>query len=196
MTNQRAIELITQIKNGDESAFTELYHGYYNLVFSICLKIVVDEGTAEDTASEVFVKVWKKLDRWDASKGRFVCWLSMVARNTAIDKVRQRKFKVVPRLFTERELDIDVDIEDRSASVLDGLIANELFEIINAALKKLENQRYAEYYKLYSFESNSYPDISAKTGAKIGTVRIGIHRAELKLREIILSDYPELEEML
>lgn len=165
-------------------------------MFSICLKIVVDEGTAEDTASEVFVKVWQKLDKFHADKGRFVSWLSLVAKNTAIDKVRPRKFKVVPRLFTESELDIDVDIEDRSASALDGLVANELFEIINAALKKLENQRYAMYFKLRHIDGWNYEEIAEHLDVKVMTVKTGIFRAKCKLQKLIMNRYPELEGLL
>ena len=45
---------------------------------------------AEEVASDVFIKVWQKLSKWDTEQGSFQAWLNTVARNTIIDAIRKR----------------------------------------------------------------------------------------------------------
>ena len=198
MTNSRAKALVMQIRAGNEAAFTELYNGCYGLVFGICIKIVEDRGTAEDTASEVFVKVWNKLDKYDPAKGGFLAWLSLVARNSAIDKVRRRKTKIIPRLFTEAEIESETDLQvvDNAISVLDTFIEEEFVGIVETALKQVKQPHYAQCFRLQNLEGYSIREISEETGLKEPTVKIAIYRAKAQLRQIILLAYPELRELL
>ncbi len=198
MENARAIELISQIRNGDENAFTELYNGFYRMVYSICLKIVEDNEIAKDTTSEVFVKVWHKLDKWDSRKGKFCSWLTMVARNASIDKMRPRVNKVEPRLLTETEIanGIEMRVKDKSVSPLEALVINEFSDIVQTALKSVRPRRYAKYFQLKHCEGWTVREIAEAMELKEGTVKIGIYRAKLQLREILARVYPEVEELL
>lgn len=67
-----------------------LYANYSAVLYGIIRRVIPDEETARDVLQEVFVKIWKNLDQYDASKGRIYTWMINVARNTAIDKTRSK----------------------------------------------------------------------------------------------------------
>lgn len=83
--------LLQRIAQGDKEAFMELYHRYVNLVYSMALRVVRDEQTAEEVTQDVFMKIWQKGTLYDARRGRFSSWLLSVTRFTAIDRLRYEK---------------------------------------------------------------------------------------------------------
>lgn len=85
-------QLIPMLKLGDEAAFAILYDNYAALLFGVILRIVGDQKDAENLLQDCFVKVWQKVDSFNAAKGRFTSWLINIARNTAIDYRRSKYF--------------------------------------------------------------------------------------------------------
>jgi len=85
-------ELLVLIYKKDEKAFTHLYDMYSKSLFSIISLLIKNTEEAEDVLQEVFVKIWKNLDSYNESKGRFYTWILNIARNTAIDKLRSKDF--------------------------------------------------------------------------------------------------------
>jgi len=71
-------------------AFEALYERYGNLVYSVTLKVLGDVVAAEDAVQDIFLRLWRRPDRFDSSRGRFLSWLLTVARNRAIDERRSR----------------------------------------------------------------------------------------------------------
>ena len=74
----------------DEHAFAVLYDRYIDLVYSASLRILGDAGLAEDTAQDVFVRLWRRPETFIAERGRFLSWLMSVTRNRAVDELRAR----------------------------------------------------------------------------------------------------------
>lgn len=85
-------EVLLLLKNKDARAYTILYDMYSKSLFAIICNLIKDREEAEDTLQEVFVKIWKNLDTYDESKGRFYTWAINIARNTSIDKMRSKNF--------------------------------------------------------------------------------------------------------
>ena len=57
-------ELVKQAASGDQSAFAELLNRYKNLVYSVVLRMVNDIEEANDLAQEIFIKLYKNLDKY------------------------------------------------------------------------------------------------------------------------------------
>ncbi len=74
----------------DEHAFAVLYDRYIDLVYSASLRVLADAGLAEDTAQDVFVRLWRRPETFIAERGRFLSWLMSVTRNRAVDELRAR----------------------------------------------------------------------------------------------------------
>src|SRR5215216_3746011 len=85
-------ELLVLIYRKDEKAFTHLYDMYAKSLFSVISVLIKNTEEAEDVLQEVFVKIWKNLDSYNESKGRFYTWILNIARNTSIDKLRSKNF--------------------------------------------------------------------------------------------------------
>lgn len=85
-------ELLVLIYKKDERAFTFLYDMYSKSLFSVINVLVKNREEAEDVLQDVFVKIWKNIDSYHESKGRFYTWILNIARNTSIDKLRSKNF--------------------------------------------------------------------------------------------------------
>jgi len=85
-------ELIPLILKKDERAFKHVYDMYSKSLFAVISNLVKDREEAEDVLQESFVKIWKNIDSYNESKGRFYTWILNISRNTAIDKLRSKGF--------------------------------------------------------------------------------------------------------
>ena len=85
-------ELIPLILKKDERAFTIMYDMYSKSLFSVISNLIKETEDAEDVLQEVFVKIWKSIESYSESKGRFYTWILNIARNTAIDKLRSKGY--------------------------------------------------------------------------------------------------------
>lgn len=89
MTQEDILPLILQ-KN--DKAFTTMYNMYSKSLFGVISNLIKEQEEAEDVLQEVFVKIWKNIETYNESKGRFYTWILNIARNTAIDKLRSKGF--------------------------------------------------------------------------------------------------------
>ena len=67
-------------------AARSLYHRTSAKLYGICLRLLGDEGEAQDVLQEVYVTVWNKAASFDASRASPITWLATLARNRAIDQ--------------------------------------------------------------------------------------------------------------
>lgn len=82
--------LMVAVVARDEHAFAVLYDRYIDLVYSASLRVLADAGLAEDSAQDVFVRLWRRPETFVAERGRFLSWLMSVTRNRAVDELRAR----------------------------------------------------------------------------------------------------------
>src|SRR3712207_4079549 len=80
-------ELVRLLRQREKRGFTLLYDHYSSALYGIIRKIVRSEELAQDVLQDAFVKIWRGIDSYDASKGTLFTWILNVARNTAIDRV-------------------------------------------------------------------------------------------------------------
>jgi len=84
-------ELVQYIKDGKKEYFELIVDRWGQRLFRYLYHyFAFDTITAEDAVQEVFVHVWKNLDKYDVSK-TFSTWLYTVARHRIIDRLRQQK---------------------------------------------------------------------------------------------------------
>src|ERR1700722_724604 len=78
-------ELVKRLQRRDPRALAELYDRYGRLVYALIFRVVRDTGIAEDLVQETFLRVWNRVQGFEAEKGAVGPWLLAVARNRAID---------------------------------------------------------------------------------------------------------------
>lgn len=76
-------QLIAQCLNGDDSAFEQLLDAHGGRAKAYFLRSGFSPADAEDLAQEVFVRIYKSLNTFDAEKGTFAGWTATIARNVA-----------------------------------------------------------------------------------------------------------------
>lgn len=85
-------QLLPLLLKKDDKAFTLLYDMYSKNLYGIIYNLIKDQEESEDVLQEVFVKIWKNIETYNESKGRFFTWILNIARNTSIDKLRSKGF--------------------------------------------------------------------------------------------------------
>lgn len=68
--------LADRIRSGDSEALGELYDRHVSMAVATAVRVVGGRDEAEDVVHDAFVAVWRKIDRFDASRGSLRGWLS------------------------------------------------------------------------------------------------------------------------
>ena len=170
-------ELVARLQRRDPQALAELYDRYGRLVYSLILRVVRDAGIAEDLVQETFLRVWNRVQGFDAEKGAIGPWLLAVARNRAIDYLRSAsgrernalEFEETdhPALYTDMEHDI---------------LTSDSARAVKAAMAKLSPQQ-RQVIELAYFEGLSQTEMAEKLKQPLGTVKTWVRAALKNLRD-------------
>lgn len=87
--HQPDIEIVRRAQRGDDSAFSDLVRTYQPPVFNFVLRLVRDRSLAEDLTQEIFLRVFQALPEF-SFRCKFTTWLFQVAKNRALDELRER----------------------------------------------------------------------------------------------------------
>jgi RNA polymerase sigma-70 factor (ECF subfamily) len=147
--------------------------------------MVGDVQLAEDLTQEVFLRVWRRPDLYDVSRGRFVTWLLSVARNRGIDERRSRgrrfRHETPPSLAAEEMLN-----SARTADEDDAAVLSDERVVIQKALSSLPpEQRLA--IQLAYFGGYTQQEIAKGLRQPLGTVKTRIRLGLQKLRVILID---------
>jgi RNA polymerase sigma-70 factor (ECF subfamily) len=168
-------ELIDLLKLRQQTAFSYLYDNYAPALYGIIVSIVPDSELANDVLQEVFVKIWKQVLTYDASKGRLFTWMMNIARNASIDMLRSKNYQ---RSKQNRELTETVYEKGGSTST----------NVEQIGLRKLVNSLKEDYrilLELAYFEGLTQDEISKMLNMPLGTVKTRLRTALIQLRELL-----------
>tara|TARA_R110002096_G_scaffold16106_29_gene55197 strand:+ start:14120 stop:14707 length:588 start_codon:yes stop_codon:yes gene_type:complete len=179
--NDRSIELMVRIGNGDMVAFEQLVDMHQHAVVGTVAKMLGNPSDAEDVAQQVFVRIWKSAARY-TPQAKFTTWMYTITRNLVFNEVRRRQRKPSVSL-DERE-----EEHHLSSSVDEGMrpdeetLQKELEAAVDAAIQELpEKQRLAVILRRY--EDMPYEDIGEVLGLSLSAVKSLIFRARGQLKE-------------
>ena len=122
--------LVHQAKSGDSEAFAQLYDAYLERVYRYVYFRVSDDQTAEDLASQVFLKAWEGLDRYQMKGSPFVAWLYTIAHNLVIDHYRTHKDSVALEEITPLASE-DESLDEQVGVVFDLQAMREALQFLN-----------------------------------------------------------------
>lgn len=168
-------EVIKTVLRGNKDAFEEIIRRYKNLVFAVIHRMTNDYEEANDTAQEVFIRVYKNLDKYNPEY-KFATWIIKITANYIIDLNRKKKQETVPienveyGIYSEEDSPEDKLIKEERSKELFGLI-DDLPDIYRVPLL------------LYHKDGLSYNEISEKTDESLSKVKNRIFRGRKMLRE-------------
>lgn len=177
--------LIEAIVNGDSNSLSILFNRYNRYLMGVAYNVLGSKELAEEVVLDTFTRVWEKGKTYDRSKGTLRGWMTRLARNRAIDVLRQSGQKMMDRSVEWTEVHdniISSGINPEKATDL-SIMAQK----VRDAMQDLpEEQR--DLIELAYFKGLSNSKISAATGIPLGTVKTRIRLGMQKLREAMLPD--------
>ena len=169
-------ELVAMLKKQSNDAFNYLYDNYSGALYTIINQIVPEKETADDILQEVFLNIWKKIEMYNATKGRLFTWMLNIARNASIDKLRSKGYRdsLKNQSISENEGGgIYVSVNETTSDV--GL---------KKMLTKLKDE-YRTLIDLSYFQGFTHDEIAKMLGIPLGTVKTRIRTALSQLRIMI-----------
>lgn len=165
---------------GDQAALTDLYNRTYNAVYNTIRFMVKDEDAALDILQDSYIKAFSSLGQLqEASK--FEAWVKRIARNRAIDYLRQEKPVTFTSLAGEDSDDVPDFEDDRPENLPEVVIdRQETTRLINEILDSLpEEQRTC--ISLFYYDQLSVKEIAAELGITEATVKSRLNYGRKKV---------------
>jgi RNA polymerase sigma-70 factor (ECF subfamily) len=174
--------LVQHAQRGDEQAFATLYQLHNKLVYSVCLRMTKDVAEAEDLTQEAFIQVFRNLNSFRGGSA-FSTWLYRVAVNTVLMKLRRKSPTVLsldePVSRDSPSLKREVEKEDLN---LRGAIDRI---VLRRAIDELP-RGCGQIFDLHEVEGYAHREIAEKLQCSIGNSKSQLHKAKMKMRELLL----------
>lgn len=172
------ITLVQQVLQRDMRAFEQLYDRRCRLVYGLVYRIVQQAGTAEEIVQDVFLQLWRNASQYDASRGPFLPWLLIMARNRALDTLRLKSERQRRREDQTEELPGICTVPAFEKQLDEKRRASRIRELMTG----LQPQQ-KRAIELAYFEGLSHTEIAETLKEPLGTVKSWIRNGLLRLRE-------------
>ena len=184
-TTEADLSLLHRIAARDEAALADLYDRHSQMAFSVIMRILRSSADAEDVLQETFVRVWSRAETYDARLGSPVAWLTRIARNRALDRLRARRVRkdisVEPGaagLDAESARLREPATSETPEVVLQWHAAAGMLRAAMAALPVAQR----ELIEAAFFEGYTHQELAVRFGVPLGTVKTRIRAGLSALR--------------
>ncbi len=168
-------KLVAGLKNHENSAYQFLYINYRGSLYNIILQLIADREIANDVLQEVFITVWKQIDKYDPAKGKLFTWLVRLTRNASINKLRSKIYKSQAK---NESLDVYVTSVEQSHSADENINRIGLRQQVHKLREEYKNVIELSYYNGFTQE-----EIAKALNIPLGTVKTRLRNALLELRK-------------
>ncbi len=183
-TIEADLELLRRIAVRDEAALADLYDRYSRLAYGVVMRILRSRSDAEDVLQETFVRVWSRADTYDGRLGSPAAWLTRIARNRAIDRVRAKRVRsdisVKPALGPNGEAARLPEPETHETPEVVWQ-ASATAQAIRGAMAVLPAAQ-RELIEAAFFDGCTHNELSTRFGLPLGTVKTRIRTGLTALR--------------
>ncbi len=178
------LELLQRVVARDDTALASLYDRHSRLAYSVILRILRSASDAEEVLQETFVRVWSRAESYDERLGSPAAWLSRIARNRAIDRLRATRVRsdISVQAGTGTDGSPAPPPEPQTAVTPERTLQEATTaRVLQTALKELpETQR--ELIEAAFFDGYTHSELSSKFGVPLGTVKTRIRTGLTAMR--------------
>ncbi|MGB8060343.1 MAG: sigma-70 family RNA polymerase sigma factor [Candidatus Sulfotelmatobacter sp.] len=184
-------ELIERAKQGDAKAFQSLYDKHKRRVYSLCLRMTSNTAEAEDLTQEAFLQLYRKIGTF-RGESAFSTWLHRLSVNVVLMHLRKKSLPVVSLEETTQAGEEDTPKKDFGADDL----------ALAGSIDRLQLQKavgdlppgYRTIFVLHDVEGYEHNEIAAIVGCSIGNSKSQLHKARMKLRDLLKMNRAEKAE--
>jgi len=184
------VRLVERAQGGDQHAFAALYDRYVDQIYGYVRRRVGNREVAEDLTGDVFLRAWRRFDRFRWQGVDLGAWLTTIARNRVNDHFKSARFRLERSVDAVGDHDPDpaTDHPERVAE------ARELARSLAAALEQLKDE-HREVIELRFVHDMSVSETAAVLGRSVGATKALQYRA-LRALAAIVRDEPGFDAFL
>lgn len=184
-------DAIERAKQGDAYAFQELYDRHKRRVYSLCLRMTANTAEAEDLTQEAFLQLYRKIGTF-RGESAFSTWLHRLSVNVVLMHLRKKNLPVVSLEETTQSGEDDTPKKDFGTEDL----------ALAGSIDRLQLQRavndlppgYRTIFVLHDIEGYEHNEIANIVGCSIGNSKSQLHKARMKLRDLLRMNRAEKAE--
>jgi RNA polymerase sigma-70 factor (ECF subfamily) len=174
-------DLITRAAGGDATAFQALVERHRSMVYRVAFQFAGNHFDAEDIAQEVFIKVYRSLDKF-RQDAQLTSWMYRIVMNACIDHRRRTLAGAAP-FGEEAEQKMMNTVEERPGPE-ERAYAGELGQVLEAEIARLPpGQRVV--FVMRHHQGLKLGEIAEALGLAEGTVKRQLHAAVHRLRHAL-----------
>jgi RNA polymerase sigma-70 factor (ECF subfamily) len=179
-------QLVDLCKAGNHGAFTEIVDRYKDRVHWLVRRMVGGPDD-EDLTQEVFLRVYQAIPNF-RGESTFRTWLYRIAHNLCVTDL-QRRGRRGEHLSLEEEGEEKVHwlLPEPREGLEERIERQDFSDKVRALIQKLPGP-YRTVLTLFYIQQVRYEEIAEIMDVPVGTVKTHIHRARLRLRDLVLAD--------
>jgi len=181
-------EAIEKAKEGSQEAFQALYDRHKRRVYSLCLRMTANTAEAEDLTQEAFLQLYRKIGTF-RGESAFSTWLHRLSVNVVLMHLRKKNLPAVSLEETTQGGENDAPKKDFGAE--DLALAGSIDRM---QLQKAVNDLppgYRTIFVLHDVEGYEHNEIAEIVGCSIGNSKSQLHKARMKLRDLLKMNRAE-----
>jgi RNA polymerase sigma-70 factor, ECF subfamily len=168
--------LIDRAMHGETEAFGRIYDAYADRIYRHIYYRTGNIEDSQDLTQEVFTKAWQVLPKFKKTSTPFLGWLFTISHNRVIDYYRTKK----DHAYLDNEIDIPAGGTGPEEYVEAKLSQHQIRRVI---LQLPEDQQ--QVIIMTFIEGYGYNEIAQALSKSEGNIRVIVHRALKKMREIL-----------
>jgi RNA polymerase sigma-70 factor (ECF subfamily) len=175
-------EAITRAQQGDGGCFEALYSMHKRRVYSLCLRMIGNTAEAEDLTQEAFLQLYRKIATF-RGESAFSTWLHRLAVNVVLMHLRK---KGLPEVSLQETLEpTEEDGPKKDIGAHDQVLAGSIDRVnLERAVESLP-PGYRIIFVLHDIEGYEHNEIAEMMGCSIGNSKSQLHKARMKLRDLL-----------
>jgi RNA polymerase sigma-70 factor (ECF subfamily) len=158
-------------------------------IFLLCLRMLGDSDEADSATQDTFFKAYKHLQAKDPSLDDPARWLTRIAVNTCLDRLRSNRWKFWRRRPSQQDEEIILSMAPSSSPDAERAAqSRQIGERLRKSLDSLSDRQRA-VFTLRHYENRPLDEIAQILGLDVGTVKAHLSRALAKVREELKDLY-------
>ncbi len=175
-------EAIEAAKRGDGEAFAKLYNLHKRRVYTLCLRMLGNVSAAEDMTQNAFLHLFRKIESF-RGESAFSTWLHRLTVNLVLMQLRKRGLNLVSLEETINPSDEDAPRRDFGSR--DRVLAGSVDRVALEGAIAVLPPGYRMVFVLHDIEGYEHHEIAIMLGCSIGNSKSQLHKARLRLRELL-----------